>query len=280
MSNKPWEQWYWKDWLSDTELQSASPSTRGIWVNLLGRMWQMEASELKLSTAQFCRLAGCTEDELKQFLEEAQALGFCYASRQSNSDITVTSRRRQRQEKARKNNAERQRRYYQKHKPNAHSDATDPDPDPDPEEKKKITPPYSPPPSDQSPKAKKAPQRAAFRPPDLSEVMAYCDERGNGVDAEAWMDHYTSNGWRVGRNPMKDWKAAVRTWERNNGSNGYGRRETAVERTRREQQEWLERRQADEVLASDGGDLRATVGEGVRVDDGCRVGGRTFEHDS
>lgn len=57
-------------------------------------------------------------------------------------------------------------------------------------------------------------------PPKLEDVAAYCRERGNSVDPQAWMDHYTANGWRVGKNPMKDWKAAVRTWEKNSGGNG------------------------------------------------------------
>lgn len=56
--------------------------------------------------------------------------------------------------------------------------------------------------------------REKFIPPTLEEVRAYCQERKNSVDPERWLDHYTSNGWKVGRNPMKDWKAAVRTWER------------------------------------------------------------------
>jgi uncharacterized protein YdaU (DUF1376 family) len=53
-----------------------------------------------------------------------------------------------------------------------------------------------------------------FIKPTLEEVQAYCKERGNNVDPQQFIDHYDSNGWRVGRNPMKDWKAAVRTWER------------------------------------------------------------------
>lgn len=53
-----------------------------------------------------------------------------------------------------------------------------------------------------------------FTPPTLDEVKAYCKERGNHVDPERWHDYYSSNGWKVGKNPMKDWKAAVRTWER------------------------------------------------------------------
>ena len=52
--------------------------------------------------------------------------------------------------------------------------------------------------------------------PTLQEVIDYCQERNNGVDANKWFDYYTANGWKVGRNPMKDWKATVRTWERNN----------------------------------------------------------------
>lgn len=53
-----------------------------------------------------------------------------------------------------------------------------------------------------------------FVPPTVEEVRAYCQERGNNVDPQAFVDHYTSNGWMVGKNKMKSWKAAVGTWER------------------------------------------------------------------
>lgn len=53
-----------------------------------------------------------------------------------------------------------------------------------------------------------------FRPPSVEEVEEYCFERNNKVDAEKFVDFYASNGWKVGKNPMKDWKAAVRTWEK------------------------------------------------------------------
>ena len=52
-----------------------------------------------------------------------------------------------------------------------------------------------------------------FVPPTVDEVRDYCLERGNGIDPQRFIDHYTSNGWMVGKNKMKDWKAAVRTWE-------------------------------------------------------------------
>lgn len=60
-------------------------------------------------------------------------------------------------------------------------------------------------------------KRKRFTPPTVSDVRAYCAERGNNVDAQRFVDFYTSNGWLVGKNHMKDWKAAVRTWEQRNG---------------------------------------------------------------
>ena len=56
-------------------------------------------------------------------------------------------------------------------------------------------------------------KRIKYVHPTLEEVKAYCIERGNDVDPHKWMDYYTANGWKVGRNPMKDWKASVRYWE-------------------------------------------------------------------
>lgn len=54
-----------------------------------------------------------------------------------------------------------------------------------------------------------------FKKPTVEEIKAYCIERNNGIDSEHFYDHYESNGWKVGKNPMKDWKATVRNWERN-----------------------------------------------------------------
>ena len=56
--------------------------------------------------------------------------------------------------------------------------------------------------------------RSKFQKPTLSEVSDYCRERGNKIDPAEFIDHYESNGWMVGKNHMKDWKAAVRTWEK------------------------------------------------------------------
>ena len=62
-----------------------------------------------------------------------------------------------------------------------------------------------------------APKERRFVKPTIAEIAAYCRERNNGVEATAFYDFYESKGWKVGNQPMKNWQAAVRTWERQDG---------------------------------------------------------------
>lgn len=62
--------------------------------------------------------------------------------------------------------------------------------------------------------------RQRFKPPTVNDVRAYITEKEYTIDPEAFVDYYTANGWKVGKNPMKDWKAAVRTWKRKENENG------------------------------------------------------------
>ena len=57
-------------------------------------------------------------------------------------------------------------------------------------------------------------KRTRFSAPSVGEVADYCWERKNNVDPEVFVDFYSSKGWKVGKEPMKDWKACVRTWEK------------------------------------------------------------------
>ena len=61
----------------------------------------------------------------------------------------------------------------------------------------------------------KADKPPHFIPPTVEEVREYCISRNNRVDPERFVDYYASIGWMVGRNKMEDWKAKVRSWERN-----------------------------------------------------------------
>lgn len=58
-----------------------------------------------------------------------------------------------------------------------------------------------------------------FSKPTVAEIAEYCALRKNGINAQEFYDHYESNGWKVGRNPMKSWQAAVRTWEHSRTKN-------------------------------------------------------------
>ena len=58
-------------------------------------------------------------------------------------------------------------------------------------------------------------KRNVFKKPTVEEIKEYCDSRDNGIDANSFYDFYESKGWMIGKNKMKDWKSAVRTWERN-----------------------------------------------------------------
>jgi hypothetical protein len=62
--------------------------------------------------------------------------------------------------------------------------------------------------------------RKVFKEPTIQEISSYCKERNNSINPQTFIDHYTGNGWMVGKNKMKDWKAVIRTWETRGGNNG------------------------------------------------------------
>lgn len=64
--------------------------------------------------------------------------------------------------------------------------------------------------------------RKVFKEPTIQEISSYCKERNNSINPQTFIDHYTGNGWMVGKNKMKDWKAVIRTWETRGGNNGTG----------------------------------------------------------
>lgn len=69
--------------------------------------------------------------------------------------------------------------------------------------------------------------KGRFTPPTLEEIKTYCTERNNNVDPQRFYDFYASKGWMVGKNKMKDWQAAVRTWEKSDNQT-QGKRKTNV----------------------------------------------------
>jgi hypothetical protein len=204
MSKAPAFQFYVKDWLSDTQLRMASPSTRGIWIDVLCYMWVAPEKGLVefISIQKFAQMTGAADSEITLFVEEAKLLKFCDISVTANGIVTLCNRRMHRDENKRKNNRLRQKRFRESRKEN-----------------EKVTPPSS----TASPSAKKKSIKKEikkFVKPNIKEISEYCRSRHNSISAEKFYNFYESKGWMVGRNKMKDWKAAVRTWELKNKEDG------------------------------------------------------------
>lgn len=89
-----------------------------------------------------------------------------------------------------------------------------------------VTPPDTDTDTDTEKKKKKG--RGLFIPPSLEEVRAYIQEKALNVLPEKWLSHYQANGWMVGRNKMKDWKASVRTWHHGDFGQPKGRPATLI----------------------------------------------------
>lgn len=87
-----------------------------------------------------------------------------------------------------------------------------------------------------------------FAPPTLEEVEAYCKERGNTVDAAQFIDFYASKGWLVGKVVMKDWKAAVRTWERNRTTTSFSQSKPSPQRAKNRFNDFPQRQYSDADL--------------------------------
>lgn len=102
---------------------------------------------------------------------------------------------------------------------------------------------------------------ANFSPPDIQDVKAYCMERGNDVDPERFVNFYESKGWMVGKNKMKDWRAAVRNWERNEAS-----KSTANKTPERNTHDFIQRQDTGSEEATAGAEADYSgAGSGFRV---------------
>lgn len=192
--------------MKDPELRAVSAGARGLWIDMLSLMFEsvrrgyLQFNNGKIVSAEnLARMTGNSTDDISHWLRELETSGVLSRT----DDGTIYSRRQVRDEMNRADVRER----VTRHRRN-----------------KDVTGDVTAPSVSDSLSAfdldsKKSESKAK---PSREEVRTYCAFRGKGVDPEKWFDHYESNGWRVGRNAMKDWRAAVRTWETNDfgGVNG------------------------------------------------------------
>lgn len=178
---RPSIQWYYKDWLSDKKLQLSSPSTRGVWMNLLMYMIDCsldeddcEAGELAdLNTRQIAQLGGCTEGEAETFVEEALRYKFCDISVTRHGYVTLMSRRLKRDKKATIKSRNRKRKQREKDRKTAGVTPMS--------QKSHVTSPY-PYPSPTSKEVKKDPEKSASGGPLRKKVGKYFSSIKNTCD--------------------------------------------------------------------------------------------------
>lgn len=194
---------WWPMYPADFAIDTAhlDNQTLGIYVRILNAIWRANGT-VKFDPKQLSRIAGfdplCWDNVFSELEDK-----FIVVDGMLSAKILLPELDKARANREKKVAAARERWHGNKcagaHPP-AHAPAKQP-----------VCPSPLPSPS---PQHKREPA-ARFTPPSLDEVRTYCLERGNAVEPQRFINHYESNGWRVGRNPMKDWKAAVRTWEKN-----------------------------------------------------------------
>lgn len=212
MSSKLGYTWYSQDYISDPEVMMMTPAQRGIYRDLIDLAYKHE-NRITYTLNQLSRYTNASEDEVREILEiKGENCGDYWSipSCQKRIDKALISRENGakggRPKKPRKNpeqnpqvlevktQSERQREIESKREREIEK-----------KEKGKYTP--------------LKPPKGESRPQSVEDVCEYFRHLGlNGrseIEAEKFFDHYTANGWKVGKNPMKDWKATARNWKRN-----------------------------------------------------------------
>lgn len=205
----PWFKFYAGDWLSDPALGQCEEATRGIWIDVLSVMHLNDQSGILSGT--FCQLAKIlrtTPDNLQKAVEDLKATGSTNVtlwSRESHAGVTLINRRMRREWIAREHCRKRKSRS-------------------------RVTPPVTPlsrPNHAVDVRSQKSEVRSQiyitpprFAPPSLEMVKLQCAKIGlPESEAESFVAHYESNGWKVGKNPMRSWTAAMINWRKNFQSN-------------------------------------------------------------
>ena len=211
-------QFYPGDWLKDPKLRSVSIAARGLWMDLICLMsesdprgYLQDAIGQALSEKQIARMTGCAQQTVKKLLQELEVSG---VFSRTETDGIIYSRRIVRDEEIRMKNRENGSKggnpqLMKPVNPSVNRDAN-----------RNQTPSSS---SSSSSSIEENTKKDScsesksdrFEKPTLAQVELYSREIRRPIDAGAFIDHYESNGWRIGgKSPMKDWQAAVRNWAR------------------------------------------------------------------
>lgn len=210
-------QFYPADWLKDPNLQSCSLAAKGLWIEILCKMHEMPIrGVLRTSGAAWSKnrivrsINGATAEQLEELIEagvlKCNRSGVFYSARMLKDFRSYQAKARAGSKGGSQVNGK-----QTASKTQANAKQT-----PSKTQAKRGSSSSS---SVSSSTSKKSNR---FCPPTVDEVRAYCQERGNSVAPQKFIDHYEANGWVRGKaqTPIKDWKACVRTWEGNENKRG------------------------------------------------------------
>ena len=199
--------------LNDPKVQKLDGNSFKFWINLLCCAKEYSNDGILPDIEGIAFHLRIKEDAAQKYLEKMIESGLVeieantyiihgWSTRQYESDNDPTALDRKRRERDRKRGVTEMSRVTSR---TCHGNVT-------PTEPEQI-------PDTDTEKKEEAPQASPvcvprFKKPTVDEVRAYCQERRNRVDPQAFVDFYESKGWKIGKNPMKDWQASVRTWEK------------------------------------------------------------------
>jgi hypothetical protein len=217
MPRLPYMQFYISDWIRDTACLSLP--ARGAWIAILCALWDSpDRGRLSMPYTAWGRLLGVSGRVAEAAIGELIERRVCDANLECNGDVTLVSRRMTRDEKARVYCAKRVSAYRKRHENEgcnapcnapvtAHMSEVRSQKS---EEEKKEASPAKPP----------ATPRPRFVKPTPTEATEYARSIGYTLDGQAFVDSYEAKGWLIGKTPMKDWRAAVRTWKSRDSQTG------------------------------------------------------------
>ena len=212
MGKLPYYHFYTGDWFKDPNLSMCSPATRGIWIDFLCAMHELDRSgQITATREQLARLGRCTTVELDHALSELETTSTANVTKRDDS-FTLCNRRMQREhiERVRIKNAMKKSRCDE----NVTSVSSYSSSNTKKEEsikEEKASPPLS------SLQAKAVIKKQLFfEPPDLVSLKSFFPlNNSSEEEAEKFMNYYESKGWVVGKSSMKNWQAAARNWIKN-----------------------------------------------------------------
>lgn len=214
MPELPWEKWFYSDWLSEEGLTLCEPSTRGIWADAINRMMSAHSYFIEGDFRQLAKLCRCSEVQIQAAICEIKTFKIGNIT-QHGTNTKIVCRRFERafrikelRSKAGKISATK-RQHHPQHDvstPSAYAYASDSA-------------------SKEGGLGETRPSR--FVSPDFPTVKLQAAKIGlSETEAEHFFNYYESNGWRVGKNPMRSWTHALTNWKLNQQNYGNGKHQT------------------------------------------------------